>query len=149
MKWAKETVDYWCKDIRERNFQGQGVGIAVLDTGIILHPDFGKRIIGFSDFVNKRNKIYDESGHGTHVAGILAGSGRMSDGVYAGMAPLAELLIAKVLDGEGNGTVEYVIEGIQWVLALHKRKNIRIVNGTEDYSSKPRSGGSSCRSRCV
>lgn len=128
MKWVKETVGYWCEDILERKYLGQGVGVAVLDTGIILHPDFGKRIIGFSDFVNKRKTIYDESGHGTHVAGILAGNGRMSNGEYAGMAPEAELLIGKVLDQEGNGTVEYVLEGIRWVLALQKRKNIRIVN---------------------
>ncbi len=128
MKWVKETVGYWCDDIVLRKYLGQGVGVAVLDTGIILHPDFDRRIIGFSDFVNRRNAIYDESGHGTHVAGILAGSGKMSDGKYAGMAPEAELLIGKVLDREGNGTVEYVMEGIRWVLALKKKKNIRIVN---------------------
>ena len=128
MKWVKETVGYWCDDIVLRKYLGQGVGVAVLDTGIILHPDFDRRIIGFSDFVNRRNAIYDESGHGTHVVGILAGSGKMSDGKYAGMAPEAELLIGKVLDREGNGTVEYVMEGIRWVLALKKKKNIRIVN---------------------
>lgn len=128
MKRVKETVGYWCEDIQKRNCLGQGVGIAVLDTGIILHPDFDRRIIGFADFVNRRKTIYDESGHGTHVAGILAGSGKMSRGVYAGMAPGAELLIGKVLDQDGNGSVEHVIEGIEWIQAQRQKKNIRIVN---------------------
>lgn len=128
MKRVKETVGYWCEDILKKKYLGQGVGIAVLDTGIILHPDFDRRIIGFADFVNRKKIIYDESGHGTHVAGILAGSGKMSGGVYAGMAPEAELLIGKVLDQDGNGTVENVIEGIRWILALRHDKKIRIVN---------------------
>lgn len=128
MKWVKETVGYWCEDILERKYFGQGVGVAVLDTGIILHPDFDRRITAFADFVNKRKSIYDESGHGTHVAGILAGSGRMSKGMYAGMAPEAELLIGKVLDEDGNGSVESVMEGIHWILAAQRKKNVRIVN---------------------
>ena len=48
--------------------------------------------------------MYDDSGHGTHVAGILAGDGRLSGGTYAGIAPKASLLIAKVLDQDGNGS---------------------------------------------
>lgn len=128
MKWVKEAVKYWCGDILDGKYLGQGVGVAVLDTGIILHPDFDRRITAFADFVNRKQSIYDESGHGTHVAGILAGSGRMSRGMYAGMAPEAELLVGKVLDGEGNGSVESVMKGIDWILAMQRKKNVRIVN---------------------
>ena len=98
MKWVKQTVGYWCPDIITNKYLGQDVRVAVLDTGITLHPDFDRRIIGFRDFVNNKEKIYDDGKHGTHVSGILAGSGRLSSGVYAGMAPKAEILVGKVLD---------------------------------------------------
>ena len=48
-------------------FGGRGITAAVLDTGISRHPDFGKRIVGFRDFVGGRVGIYDDDGHGTHV----------------------------------------------------------------------------------
>lgn len=72
--------------------------------------------------------MYDDSGHGTHVAGILAGDGRLSGGTYAGIAPKASLLIAKVLDQDGNGSVESVLEGMRWVLSMRKKYPIRVVN---------------------
>lgn len=47
------------------------IGVAVLDTGIYKHIDFGNRIITFKDFINNRAFPYDDSGHGTHVSGIM------------------------------------------------------------------------------
>lgn len=128
MKWVKQTVGYWCPDIMKNKYLGQGVCAAVLDTGITLHPDFDRRIVGFKDFVNDRDKIYDDGKHGTHVAGILAGSGKLSGGVCGGMAPQAEILVGKVLDNTGNGSVDDVIAGIEWLLDIYKKKNVRIVN---------------------
>ena len=128
MKRVKESIGYWTKEIRNGNFHGNGIVAAVLDTGIILHPDFDRRILGFADFVGRRQQIYDDSGHGTHVAGILAGSGKMSDGLYGGIAPETGLLVAKVLDRMGNGTVKSVLEGIDWVLYMRRKYNLRIVN---------------------
>lgn len=128
MKWVKNAVGYWCEDILDRKYLGRKIGAAVLDTGLTVHPDLAGRIIGFGDFVNRRKQIYDDSGHGTHVAGILAGNGKLSNGVYAGIAPEASILPVKVLDDSGNGMVEYVMEGIRWVLAERKKYNIRIVN---------------------
>lgn len=128
MKWVKQSVEYWCPDIISDRFLGQGVCVAILDTGITLHPDFDRRIIGFRDFVNYREQIYDDGKHGTHVAGILAGSGKLSSGVYAGMAPRAEILSGKVLDHLGNGSVENVLAGIDWLLSIRKRARLRIVN---------------------
>lgn len=65
---------------------GKGVTAAVLDTGIALHPDLSGRIAGFADFVGGQKQPYDDSGHGTHVAGCLCGNGKCSNGLYAGIA---------------------------------------------------------------
>ena len=90
---------------------GEGVTVAVMDTGIARHPDFDHRIVGFLDFCNKRTTAYDDNGHGTHVAGIIAGSGQVT-GMYCGIAPKANLLVLKVLDNNGNGNTTSVLEGI-------------------------------------
>ncbi len=96
--------------------------------GISLHPDFDQRICAFQDFVNGKNGIYDDCAHGTHVAGILAGSGRLSNHVYSGIAPAANLCVLKVLDREGNGSNEQVLRGIDWVLQNQRKYGIRLVN---------------------
>ena len=128
MKRVKEAIGYWTEDMEKGKYFGQGIRIAILDSGIILHPDFDRRILEFTDFVGRQKAIYDDSGHGTHVAGILAGSGKMSDGIYQGMAPKSELVVGKVLDQQGNGTIQAVEEGIHWILELKNKRNIRIVN---------------------
>lgn len=140
MKWVKQTVHYWCKDTTDSAHLGNGIGAAILDTGISLHPDLKDRIAGFRDFTEKSIKCRDDSGHGTHVAGILAGNGKSSGGIYAGMAPRAKLLIGKVLDREGNGNVDNVISGIQWVMESAASYKIRIVNisvGTQPDLAQP------------
>lgn len=103
-------------------------GVAVLDTGIALHPDFKGRIVGFRDFIHGRNSAYDDNGHGTHVCGIIAGDGSLSGGKYRGIAPFARLFVGKVLDEKGDGTVEDMVEGIRWVLAKKEEFSIRILN---------------------
>lgn len=128
MKWVKQTVHYWCKDTADSRYLGTGICAAILDTGIALHPDLKDRVTGFRDFTGSSIKCRDDSGHGTHVAGILAGNGISSSGTYAGMAPRTDLLIGKVLDREGNGNVDNVISGIQWVMESAVSCGIRIVN---------------------
>lgn len=128
MKWVKQKVGYWCNDIIKEKYQGKGVCIAVLDTGISKHPDLDGRVAGFRDFTDDCRECRDDSGHGTHVAGILAGNGRASAGAYAGMAPQASLLVGKVLDSEGNGDVENVINGIRWIMSVKDQCGVRIVN---------------------
>ena len=95
---------------------GKGVTAAVLDTGIALHPDLSGRIAGFADFVGGQKQPYDDSGHGTHVAGCLCGNGKCSNGLYAGIAPGCRLVVCKVLDERGDGNVAAMIEGIRYVL---------------------------------
>ena len=128
MRWVKQTVGYWCDDTVTGKYCGKNICTAVLDTGISVHPDLRDRIVGFRDFINDSSGCYVDSGHGTHVAGILAGNGLASAGSYAGMAPDAELLIGKVLDRDGNGDVDHILRGMEWVMSEKARFRIRIVN---------------------
>jgi len=119
---------------------GAGVGVAVIDSGIAtwhddltnttatLFPYGNQRVAKFVDFVNGRTQPYDDNGHGTHVAGIIAGNGYDSSGQKAGAAPEASLVSLKVLDANGNGTVSSIIAALDWVLANHAAYNIRVVN---------------------
>ncbi len=52
-------------------YTGKGVRVAIVDTGIVMHPDFGNRIVFFKDFVNRKKTLYDDNGHGTHVGGTM------------------------------------------------------------------------------
>lgn len=107
---------------------GTGIVVAVLDTGVGKHPDLDGKVLAFRDFVNGRQVSYDDSGHGTHVCGILCGSGGLSEGRYRGMAPGARLVVGKVLDARGDGETENMIEGLEWVIAQRDRYRIRILN---------------------
>lgn len=104
------------------------VTIAVLDTGVSRHPDLQGCVVCFRDFVGHKDLMYDNNGHGTHVCGILCGSGMLSDGRYAGMAPGAKLVVGKVLDERGDGSTEAMLEGLDWILSVKNRYNIRILN---------------------
>ena len=110
------------------SYTGKGVGVAVLDTGIFPHMDFRNRIRAFADFVAYKSMPYDDNGHGTHVAGILAGDGTASMGKYKGVAPGCGLTALKVLDRFGNGSREQVLRAFRWILAHREQYRIRIVN---------------------
>ena len=110
------------------SYTGKGVGVAVLDTGIFPHMDFRNRIRAFADFVAYKSMPYDDNGHGTHVAGILAGDGTASMGKYKGVAPGCGLMALKVLDRFGNGSREQVLRAFRWILDHREQYRIRIVN---------------------
>lgn len=107
---------------------GAGVTIGVLDSGVCGHPDLEGKILEFRDFVGGRRAAYDDNGHGTHVCGILCGSGRLSGGRYRGMAPGARLVAGKVLDKNGDGSTEAMLSGLDWILEERERLRIRILN---------------------
>ncbi|MDO4344142.1 MAG: S8 family peptidase [Eubacteriales bacterium] len=106
---------------------GKGITAAVLDTGVSGHPDYSPRLLCFRDLVNGRLGAYDDYGHGTHVTGILAGNGKMAS-AYRGVAPEASIVHIKVLDQNGNGKREDVINGIRWVIRHRHQYAIRILN---------------------
>jgi serine protease AprX len=114
------------------NKTGRGLSIAVIDSGVQPHADLpASRIRKFVDFVNGRATPYDDFGHGTHVAGIAAGSGLSSaflEDPIVGAAPEADIVALKVLDGQGAGKTSDVIAALEWVAQNHLQYNIRIVN---------------------
>ncbi|MBC8103877.1 MAG: S8 family peptidase, partial [Cytophagales bacterium] len=113
-------------------FTGRGITVAVLDSGIAPVGDIANRIVGFKDFVNGADDTpYDDYGHGTHVAGIVAGSGAASSSdlrQYQGIATGVKIIGAKVLGATGQGTVSDAIAGIEWCIANRAAYNIRVIN---------------------
>ena len=92
---------------------GQGVTVAVIDTGVDLdHPEFEGRIVSGYDFVDGDAIPDDEHNHGTHVAGTIAGANDGSG--ITGVAYDAQIMPVRVLDSDGFGTTEDIISGIRW-----------------------------------
>jgi serine protease AprX len=109
---------------------GSGVTVAVLDSGVAADPDLiqpANRILASVNFADVRSAA-DPGGHGTHIAGIVAGNGSRSDGEFVGIAPNANIVDVRVLGTAGSGRVSSVIRGIEWVLAHRTVYNIRVIN---------------------
>jgi len=121
-------------------FTGSGVGVAIIDSGINdSHPDLwnssrtNSRVVYHQDFTGTSNTNtaggkYDLYGHGTHVAGIIAGNGSLSGGQFSGMAPGANLIDLRALDANGSGSDSTVIAAIQAAINLKSTYNIRVIN---------------------
>jgi serine protease AprX len=111
---------------------GSSSRIAIIDSGLEPTADLGGgRVIGFYDFT--RGSVsslppYDDFGHGTHVAGLIAGNGSNSGGLFRGLAPSARVLVLKVLDRNGAGYTSSVIEAIDFILANQKTFAIDVIN---------------------
>jgi serine protease AprX len=128
----KAALDFGLTGDRDGNptsYSKNDVVVAVIDTGIDgAHVDLdGGKILAFKDFVNNRTTAYDDQGHGTHVAGIIAGTGE-GNASYKGVAPGAALVGIKVLDSQGSGTMSNVDAGIEWAIQNKDVYGIRVIN---------------------
>lgn len=101
----------------ESGYDGKGVKIAVLDTGVDkTHDDLKTQVVGEKNFSSSPDAV-DRVGHGTHVASIAAGTGALSGGRYKGVAPGARVISGKVLDDQGFGDDSSIIAGMEWAAA--------------------------------
>ena len=107
---------------------GRGVTVAVLDTGIDNLPDFSGRLIGGVDLTGGNNPFQDSYGHGTFVAGLIAGDGASSGGQYSGEAPGANLVSIKVAGANGKTDLGGLILGLQWAIDHRASYGIKILN---------------------
>jgi serine protease AprX len=121
---------------QQLGYDGAGIGVAVIDSGVTnWHNDLAdpaapetQRVDRFVDFVRGQSQPYDDYGHGTHVAGIIAGNGADSNGARTGIAPNARLVVLKVLDRKGRGRISDVIAAIDYAVAHKSELNIRVLN---------------------
>src|SRR2546421_841536 len=143
---AQVAWQQWCLD-------GTGVGVAVIDSGVTSVGDlywwipsnqtYGSRVVYSQNFVPGTTDTSDQYGHGTHVAGIIAGAGWFSTGsnfthTFKGIAPNANIINLRVLDQNGAGTDSSVIAAIQTAISLKSTYNIRVINlslGRQVYES--------------
>jgi serine protease AprX len=116
---------------------GKGIGIALIDSGVQLHPDFkrpsGSKPIVEVEIVGHETGLADYFGHGTHVAGVLYGNGYASSDslsfrTFKGLAPEAQLISVRALGADGTGSTSDIISGIDWVVKNARNYNIRVLN---------------------
>src|SRR5258708_5412661 len=121
-------------DVINAGYTGYGVGVAVIDSGIRgNHPGLQNLYTGALGVVYSQSFVpgldaNDQYGHGTHVAGIIAGNGQVSGSWMQGVASRVNLINLRVLDANGNGTDSAVVLAIQRAIQLKKSYNIRVIN---------------------
>lgn len=126
------------------DYTGKGVTICFVDSGFYPHPDIVERILKIQDITQpRRNKKYflephDNAWHGTMTSVVCAGNGRLSNGIYKGIASDASLVLLKVMDDAKHISAENIAKALLWIDKNHKSYNIKIVNlsvtGDEEIS---------------
>jgi serine protease AprX len=123
----------------QSNYVGSGIGVALIDSGVNAHPDLYtgylplSRVASNQSFVSGNSNASDQYGHGTHIAGLIAGDGVASTGpmftnTFKGIAPSAKIVNLRVLDANGTGTDSEVIAAIGQAIAMKSAYNIRVMN---------------------
>jgi serine protease AprX len=151
-----QTADYGDGDVRSvyreetgaaalnaRGVTGSGVRVALVDTGVTETPDLAGRVVDVADpggtpaplrstvrcvDFSGEGDCVDRYGHGTFLAGLIAGNGASSGGRFAGMAPGAEIVSIKIAGRNGAADVSKVLAAIQWVVSFHERYGITVLN---------------------
>ena len=109
-------------------YTGRGIGIAMIDSGLTETGPLRGRVAVHVDFVDgARGAGRDFYGHGTHIAGIMAGNSGVPGG-FRGMAPGAHIINLRVLAADGSGQSSDVIEAIDWTIENKARYGIRVLN---------------------
>jgi len=117
--------------IWEKGYTGKGVCVAVIDSGIYPHKDLKDKLKYFKDFTEKDTNPYDPNGHGTHVSGLIAGSGTKSAGKFKGVAPDVDLIVLRITN------VDEAIKAIQWTIENKDKYGIKVLNmSLGDYPLK-------------
>jgi serine protease AprX len=124
----------------QSNYTGAGIGVALIDSGVNTHPDLftttlfpSSRVVYNQSFVPGDSSAADAYGHGTHIAGLIAGDGISSTGPlfsqnFKGIAPKANIVNLRVLDANGSATDSTVIAAISKAISLKSKYNIRVIN---------------------
>lgn len=135
------TTQIGAREVWKGGNTGEGVDVAVLDTGVDTgHADLTGRIVATKSFV-PTEPIDDVNGHGTHVASTIAGTGAASNGSERGVAPGARLHIGKALDDTGSGQDSWVVAAMEWAARDQKAKVVSMslgggpTDGTDPLSS--------------
>jgi serine protease AprX len=126
-----------------RGATGSGVGVALIDSGVQPSAFFGTRLVAGADFTGANNSLADGYGHGTHMAGIIAGSSGTvgSTTGFTGIAPRATIFSVRVADNTGATSLMRILQGLDWVYKNHVALNIKVVNmsvGVPAYSDYTR-----------
>ncbi len=122
------VTDVWSGAATGHPLQGQGVKVAVVDSGVVATKDLEKQLKGSVNFNDDRHDSVDGNGHGTFVAGIIAGDGNMSSGAYVGVAPKSSITSLRISDDNGMSTEADVVAALQYVLDNKSTQNIKVVN---------------------
>jgi len=111
--WGVQWIE--APEVWNQGITGKGVNVSIVDTGINPnHPDLQGKTILWKDFVNDKPSPYDDHGHGSHVAGIVAGTG--AGGIKTGVAPGVNLIVAKVFNSAGSANSSTIMEAFQWAV---------------------------------
>src|SRR5436190_13389427 len=140
-------------DLWSESVTGRGVTVALIDTGIANVPDLAGRVLPVTDDITGARTTCenlsgeagcgDSFGHGTFIAGIIAGNGASSAGKWKGMAPEANLVSVKIAGRSGAADVSNVLAAIQWVVSFRDRYGIKVLNlslgtdGEQSYRTDP------------
>ena len=113
---------------------GAGVTVAVVDTGVNTSGDLAGQVVHAEDFTAEQNN-QDSYGHGTFVAGLIAGTGAGSAGAIKGVAPGAKIVSLKIAGADGTTDVVRVLEALEWIVDFKDAYGIRVVNLSLGFST--------------